>query len=278
METTLYADVLFFVNFSMDFISLWAASLMCAAPRRAGRMSLAAALGGLYGVFAVILSLEGIFAYISAAAVSILMTLTAFGLPSGIFGLIRESAVVWGSGALLGGVMTALLSLFSGDFSQSATASPGGLIIAAALVTTYFIVRALTRRKNEETVRLSVFYGGKSVELTALCDSGNLLRDPISGDPVMTVSDSVMIPLMGREAVGALTSYSPENAENLPHGFRLIPRKAATGSDICAAFLPDKIIIKNKKSTAVRCLIAVSRCPADYFGGHPAVFPASALR
>lgn len=242
-------------------------------------MCAAAAIGALYGVLAVVFGLQGIFVYVSAAAVSVLMTMTAFGLPSGIISLLRESAVVWGSGALLGGIMTALLSVFGkADTPEGQSPTSGGLILGAGIIILYLTVKALTRKTSAKSVSLTIFYGGKSVSLTALCDSGNLLRDPISDCPVMNVCEKKLIPLLGEEVCGRMTSFSAGNGGDLPRGYRLIPRKTAVGSDICAAFMPDRIEIKNKKSTSVRCLITAVRCPEDFFGGFSASFPSNAIR
>lgn len=279
MVTTVYADILFFVNFSMDFISIWAASRLCSLPGRAGRMCLGAALGALYGVFAVIFDISGIFAYISAAAVSALMCLVSFGLPSGLPGLLRESAVIWGGGALLGGLMTAFLSIFStapGSADGFFHGGNTGIIIAMSLGALYITVRLMTRTKAAKTVTVTLSFRGERITFTALCDSGNLLRDPISGDPVMTVSSEVLMPVWGREFCSSLCDLNT-NPHDIPRGFRLIPRKTASGSDICAAFLPDSITLDNK-GLRVRCLVSAARCPKNHFAGYPAVFPADILR
>jgi len=49
-ETVLYADVLFLINFSMDFLSLYAAGAFLSLRRSVGRMSAAAAIGAVYAV------------------------------------------------------------------------------------------------------------------------------------------------------------------------------------------------------------------------------------
>ena len=51
-----YADLLFLVNFSMDFLCLYLSVKLLHLPRARWRMLLAAALGGVYSVVALLLS------------------------------------------------------------------------------------------------------------------------------------------------------------------------------------------------------------------------------
>lgn len=283
METTLYADVLFFVNFSMDFISVWASSYLCSARRHAGRMSLAAAIGGIYGVFAVVAGLSGVFAYISAAAVSVLMALAAFGMPGNFSDLLRKSAVIWGSGALLGGLMTAFLSLFGNPGAENTAGNGGtarGFTAAFAAAALYLTVRIIARAKAGKSVTVTVSHGGRKIELSALCDSGNLLRDPISGDPVMTVSEKALFPLLGEDVSDILAHCRLDEMKELSLKVRIIPHKTGTGKGLSAAFLPDKTEIRrasDRRGTQVNCLIAPIDCPENYFGGYSASFPSDAV-
>ncbi len=279
MKTTLYADVLFLVDFSMDFISLWATSRLCSRPARAGRMSLGAAVGALYGTLAVVTGLTGALAYISAAAVSILMALTAFG-GTGIAEILRESAVIWGSGAMLGGIMTSFLSMFGTVAGAESTAAPPGAGMAVfAAAALYATVRMITRTKSRKSVTVTVKYGGKEANLDVLCDSGNLLRDPVSGDPVMTVSADMLKSLIGDDVCSALTSCEVGRLGTLPVKVRLIPMKTASGSGMCAAFRPDGVAVSlpRGKKKAVRCLIAPVAVPRGYFGGRSGSLPADVL-
>ena len=53
-----YADLLFLVNFSMDFLCLYLSIKLLHLPRVRWRMLSAAALGGVYSVVALLLSVE----------------------------------------------------------------------------------------------------------------------------------------------------------------------------------------------------------------------------
>lgn len=270
METTLYADVLFLVNFSMDFISLWAAAMLTSSRRSAPRMSLAAAIGAIYGVASVIISLEGLLTYISAAAVSIIMCAVAFGKCGGAFGLVKCSALIWGSGALLGGVMTFIMTSSGRAYTAAGNSvgSPFALVAAVAAALVYITARLLRSRSHRKQVDITVKYGGKSITLPTLCDSGNLLCDPISGDPVIAVSADALQRLTGEKISTALAGCDIDTitAMNLP--VRIIPHSSAGGSGTACALLPDRISVRTDRgSRDIHCLVAPLPVPEGYFGG-----------
>lgn len=269
MEVTLYADVLFLVNFSMDFISIWAAALLTSSPRGALRMSLAAALGASYGVFSVIAGLEGFFMYLSAAAVSVLMCLIAFGMCGGAVGLIKHSALIWGCGALLGGVMSAVITAFGSTHTAAGNkvGSPYALAAAVAAAAVYITIRLMRSKKRGGSTEISVEFRGKSIKFTALCDSGNLLSDPISGDPVIPVSADVLRTLTGDTVSRALSECSTDVLISYNIPIRIIPHKSAGGTGLSCALIPDRVHIGGKKGRDVRCLIAPLDVPVNYFGG-----------
>ncbi len=279
METTLYADVLFFVNFSMDFITLWISAILTSRPRSALRMSLAAALGGLYGVLSVVFHIGGLLTYLLAGTVSILMCLIAFGIDS-IFALIKQSALVFGCGALLGGIMTALLSLGGSYEKENYQKSGGitGLLAAVSVILVYITVRLICNTKNKKTALVKIKWKEREVSFFALCDSGNLLRDPFSGDPVIPVSKETVIKLCGEDVTDALLMLDGEMLSKHGISLRLIPHRCDSQSSIIGGFIPDSVTVEcDKRKNRVRCVIAPRNCPENYYAGHPATLPSSLL-
>ncbi|MBE6588440.1 MAG: hypothetical protein E7647_08545 [Ruminococcaceae bacterium] len=279
METTVYADVLFFVNFSMDFITLWISAIISSRPRKALRMSLAAAFGGLYGVLSVIFRLGGGITYLLAGAVSIIMCLIAFGAES-LLSLIKQSALVWGCGALLGGVMTALLSI--GTSYGNGISPPGGsllgLIAAISVVAVYITVRMICNTKNKRSATVRAKWKDREISFSALCDSGNLLRDPLSGDPVIPVSREIVSRLCGKDTCDSILCLDADKLSELGISVRLIPHRSDGQSTVIGGFLPDLITVEcDKKKRQVRCVIAPRPCPKNYYAGHGATISPSLL-
>ena len=279
IKTTVYADVLFLVNFSMDFITLWISAVLTSRPRRALRMSLGASVGALYAFISLFIPTQAFLTYIIAGGVSILMCLITFGSCGGLFGLIRQSALIWGCGALLGGTMTAILSL--SDYGYNDTSKGGGIlsiVCAASVASVYIIIRIICNIKNKRTVSVSIIWKDTAVSFSALCDSGNLMRDPISGDPVMPVSEEIIEKLCKKCALDALYSLDSDKLAELQISPRLIPIRTIDKEGMICGFVPDRVtVISGSKRKDVRCIIAPKKCKKDYFAGHSASIPASLI-
>ena len=59
MEQTVYVDLYFLINFSMDFLCFFLTSRILRGPIRFGRMTAGAAVGGIYADLALFLPLAG---------------------------------------------------------------------------------------------------------------------------------------------------------------------------------------------------------------------------
>ena len=242
-------------------------------------MSLAAAIGGAYGVIGVLFSPGVVLTYIAAAIVSVCMCLCAFGRCGNIFALLRQSALIWGCGALLGGFMTALLSI--GKSANTVYVKGGGplsLVIAISVLLVYITVRIICTVKNRGTVTVKVTLKSREITFRALCDSGNLLRDPIGGSPVIVVSREVTSKLCTKRISDALLNLDTKILRGEGIGVRLIPRRTADGSEIIAGFVPSRtFIVSGNEEKSVDCVIAPISCPADHFAGCSAAIPTALL-
>ena len=268
METVLYADILFLVNYAMDFISLSASASLGARSKSAVRMSIASVLGSVYAICATVSSINGAMNYILAVAVGAAMCAIAFDF-GGILPFLRQYVTFWCCSALLGGIMTALLSLGNAGFSTSNIP----IMIIAASGILIFMIKALKDRAGCKSLKIKIFLSGKCTSFDALCDSGNLLRDPFSSAPVILVSHEVLTPLLPHKTIKAMLENDESiTAENLK--IRLIPQCSANDSRLLCAFFPDRITVSSKKrSVDAKCLIAVSPHHNTYFAGFAATAP-----
>ena len=67
---TLYADVLFAINFSMDFLSLYLTSVILHKKIYKSRIIISALLGGLYGVVEMLISIDKVISVLISVFVS----------------------------------------------------------------------------------------------------------------------------------------------------------------------------------------------------------------
>ena len=276
MTTVLYADVLFVIDFSMDFISLWVTAKLLSLRQSAWRCALSAALGALSATVMTALSVEGIAEALGALALSVVMALVAFGFGSARR-LVGRSLTLWGTGALIGGAVTALCSLGSRPL---AAASPGAVgrpwgYIAVGVLLVWAFVRLIRPRLGRRTARVRITVGGVSVETEALVDTGDLACDPISGDAALFVSLPLASRLFGEENARLLAEVRPDALPEALHArVRLVPAAGVGSSSLCAGVAADGLILPPDE-TPRRALVCVANVGKDHFGGFDALLPSS---
>ncbi len=140
-------------------------------------------------------------------AVLFFMALVTYGLH------IRKIALFILLMRLIGGITTAYLGI-----------GPEEIIICAVCVV---VVLITGKRAKADLIPMSLTYGDRTMEIYALHDTGNGLRDPISGEAVIVVSPQVAFTFTG--LTKQQLSQPTESLERLP-GSRLIPYHAV-GTD-----------------------------------------------
>lgn len=272
METVLYADVLFLINFSMDYLSLYAASRLLALPAKTPRLLAGAALGGVYGVLAVAFLWQGWIGALLAFLISCGIVFVSFGRCGHWKGFFRAVFSVWGIGALIGGFMT----VFSGMFHGEVAYASGADIPVAAFAVVLF-VRVASRRAGRGYAEISFDYGENTYVGRALIDSGNLLTDPISGLPVVLIRASDARSFAGGE-VDEKFAGLPATGIGLSPGIRAVPVRGVSGTRILYGFMCREVHIRQGKRTVNRsAVICVDREVKDGYGGCGALLPASLL-
>lgn len=266
METVLYADILFFINFSMDFITLYLTSRLSSGPPVGIRAVISAAIGGIIGTAATALGTGGIWGIVITVISSGVMVLIAFGFGE-VSLFIKRVTVFWGGAALLGGIMSAVCSLGTG--MPAGNGGGGTTVLLLGSVICIFIIRTITHFKGKRTLTVQVKVGDVCTKFEALLDSGNLLTDPLTGIPVIIADRSVM---------GTVVPAGDVIPQALHTRLRMIPARGIGGGGILTGIVPDSVTINSgKKEKECSAVIAVSDLGSTFFGGYPANAPTSVL-
>ena len=114
MQQTVYVDLYFMVNFSMDLLCLMiTASLLHRKPRRT-RTLLAAALGGAYAAVALLIGLSGALGFLcNALAALLLCAITFHSRKAPLLQTLKCVPILLFSSMTVGGIMTALYTLLN---------------------------------------------------------------------------------------------------------------------------------------------------------------------
>ena len=259
---TVYADILFLINFSMDFLSLCLTGRLTAHRLSRRRLMLAAAFGSLAGCTAMFLPLNGIPFVLTGLLTALGVVRIAFGKAGSLRQLVRDTLILWGTGTLLGGILTSVLSLGNAVWQDGGNGSFAPLVLLGFTAASAFL-RLAGHSSGKRSADVTVTAAGTSVSFAALCDSGCLLTEPISGMPVIVVSEA---------ALGTLAELLA--ADDTPLRLRMIPAEGIGGHRLLRGFVPDTVTVNGRTVSAV---IACNPTGNDY-GGFAGIVPSKIVR
>ena len=231
---TVYLDGVMGLNFLVDWLLLLGVNRISGFPPGFGRTAAAAALGGGYAGACLVpgwgyLS-SGVFRAISLGLIS----LAAFGP---------------GRGGIRRGVLFVLLSMALGGLAL--TVGAGGFRGIPGCAGALGLLCRLGFRGKPGTERFQTVFirhREKTVRLTAFSDTGNALRDPVTGEPVLVVDRDIGEKLLN---LSQEQLASPETvlAERPGEGFRLIPYQTiASEGGLLLALRCEEVTVGGRKT------------------------------
>ena len=287
MTEYIYGDILFIINFSMDFVALFICGKLMRFRMNAWRMALASTMGGVYGVAA-------LFIAVGATATLLIDVLVAASLcfvahyhgsvgrtlfVTGIFGAVSM---------LIGGAMTALYSRI-GKYQYYV--SIGGavstvfgeiplwlfaLLAAVSAFITFFWQKALQKKQAAKTCRIRITLDGEQYELYAFVDSGNCAEEPITGKAVVFISLTIASAMKGENA--KLLFYNAENVDVMAAmRIRFIPVNTVSGYSLIAAIAPQKFEVEISGRFEEREALVACDINAKDYNGAGALVPSSLI-
>ena len=293
MEVAVYADLLFLINAGMDGLCLLLAGKLLHRKVRPWRGVIGAVLGGAYAVAALLLPDVGQApSLLCDLAVCVAMCGIVFGegRRGWVKGLLSSVGVYFVLSMALGGVMTALYHLLNraGVAALLGELSGGGgdglgswlfhrLVLVGGAVSLWG-GRFWRQSRAVRLCTLTVELDGKTASLRGMVDSGNLLRDPMSGRTVICAEGAAFGKLLSPALAAVMGGKSPD-AVGLPsedaRRVRVIPTETATGAGMLYGFLPDRLILADgKEEREVDAIVAFVSVPTD---GVDALIPSELL-
>ncbi len=201
MKLTVYADFLFLVNLLLDFMILSMVSVLNGINVRTKRIVIGSATGAALTLIPLWISVGGVLPGITYRFVSALLIngFTFSFIPLGTW--LCNTAIFYAVSACMGGLLNMV-----GD--KSINKLPWLLTITFVVTLVTYITRYMRGNflRNRYLYQIEVVYKKKSIKAIALLDSGNHLYEPISGKPVILLSDK------------AIEQLNPDS-----DGFRVVP-------------------------------------------------------
>lgn len=232
-----YLDLVMLLNFLVDFLLLLGTNALAGFPAAPKRCAAGALLGAVYSG-ACMLPRFRFLGNLLWRTVSLgLVAVTAFGCD--------RSAVKRGGLFLLlcmalGGMA---LSVGKGDIP--------GLVLGAAFCALLCRVAFGDTVGQREYVPVTLHYGNATASVIALRDSGNTLRDPISGEQVLVLAGHIAQRLTGLNQEQLRRPLETLAARPVP-GLRLIPYRAVgQGGSMMLALRLENVKIGSRTQSAI---------------------------
>ena len=233
---TVYVDLLFGINAVINYLLLRGSAALSACPVRGWRLAAAACLGGAYAVLAVVPGMEplnGVYFQLLCAGV---MLLAAFGWKRNT---VKQGLFFFALSFVFSGAVMIAVQLVEPDFvllggrAYYAVSAPALLLLAGLCYGVAAVVLSgWGQHTGGDIVPLELSLGENTVQLRALRDTGNTLRDPLTGQPVLVTGWQTLTRLLPQARleqgqfrdpaglIGVLSARCPSCR------FRLVPYRA----------------------------------------------------
>lgn len=252
MGRTVYIDLYFMINFAMDFLCFFLVDGLLSQKSSLLRRALASALGAFYACISLLLSVGGLFGMAIDLLACLPIAAVAYYRRGELRRVLGNAVVFCASSILLGGFMTVLFSFFNrigldrilGSEEDADGISVWLFALLALLggVSALLGGRLLRKRASRRSCGLRVSYRSRVLDLQAMCDSGNLLREPISALPCVIVELDAARELLGKQMARAIEEGSTDRLScDEARRIRVVPSRSIGGSRLLYALRVDSV-------------------------------------
>ena len=273
-----YIDIYFLINFTVDILSVYLAARLVSLRLSAARLILSGAIGAVLACAVVIFDIKGFYFVLMLLFSGILTVYAAQGY-SGALVFFKMLCGFIIAETALGGFVTLIYNLLDRYLApelsedEMGAKNRGILLLALIVLVAYFIIRLVlllfSGRTHESTVKVVITVGGKSITVTGLIDSGNLLRDPFSSAPVVIVKLSSLSGFLGIKRAEEILKDVRYRART-----RIIPSKTIGNESLLYGLRTDTVTVGNKEIG--NAVIALDSQEGS-FGGFGALVPSTLL-
>ena len=206
-----YLDMVMVLNFLVDFLLILGTNRLTGYPPGTGRAVGAGALGSFYAALCLVPGFRFLGNLWWRGVFLMLMAVIAFG---------------WDLSALRRGSVFVLLSMALGGIAGGLQVRHFSAVCLCAVLLWLLCRMGFGGQQGvQEYVPVELTWRGQTIQLMALRDTGNTLRDPLTGESVLICGADVGERLLGLPRKAFLDPTGTMAAEILP-GARLIPYRS----------------------------------------------------
>ncbi len=281
---TLYIDVYFLINFTVDLLALYFSSIFSKVPTNTKRLLISAFIGAVAAVFIIFLpEIPILKMLVSAVSLAILGYFATVKVSLKRHGRFIISFLIFE--ALVGGAVSFLWDIFD-KYLYDALAEAEGApvnrkmlffsVIILILVGVFrMIVSFFSNIVGEGSAELEIKYFDRILKCEAFVDSGNLAVDPMDMQPIIFIKADYAKKLLPENVIN-LTD--PDNlSRDVRKRIRLIPVSRGGVTHVLTGIKVDSIdICKGECKAKISATLAIDKEEGNY-GGFFALIPSSVV-
>ena len=264
---TIYLDVVLIENLCMNYIILFATGYLLKIKMNHIRLILSALLGGIYSILAYMEILEIYSNFVLKIILSIVMVYLAYHAKN-IKQLSKELIFFYLTSFVFGGCAFALLyfikpqeilmrnGTYIGTYPLK-VAILGGIVGFKITVIAFRFIKKRISKKDMYS-KITIYFNEKNITITALLDTGNMLKDPITSMPVIVVEKEILKNILPDTILNNLSKiiggdvpkevYEDENLEYITK-FRVIPFSSIGKTNgMLLGFKANKVEVKDEEN------------------------------
>lgn len=198
---TIYLDIVFLENILMNYMILYATGFVQKKDMKSMRLIISSTIGAAYAIITYLNLIPIYTSFFMKVLLSVIMVYVAFKNQTAK-SLVKNLLLFYLSSFVIGGCSLALLymispqnilikdGVFIGTYPMKITLIAG--IIGFTLVQISFALNKRQIKQKDLICDLEIGINKKSITIKAYMDSGNVLKDPLTEDPVVIVEKSKM--------------------------------------------------------------------------------------
>ncbi len=273
---TVYADVLVALNILITYLILVSVRLVCRYATNKWGVAIACVLGGISALIIFCESMSVVWSVIYKLSVAAVITAVAF-LPENLKIFLKTFFAFFGISFLFGGVMYGVEITFKPQnilylngtvyFDMSIKYLVGSVLVIYGIfvICNYFLSKKLG---SNEIYKVKITFRNISTEILGFADTGNNLKDGMTGRPVIVAELSAVAPLFTFEETEFFKKGDfTEVPESLKTKIHLIPCNTVSGETLLPCVIPENVEYKIKNKKAHTDFVSMAICNKSLSSG-----------
>lgn len=225
IKITIYIDIIILENIIMNYIILYATGLIAKSKISYIRLFLASLLGAIYAATQYISKLNIYSNGLIKIILSILMVYIAFN-PQNIKNIFKQLIIFYLTTFTFGGVATYLIyvlkpqdiiiknGMFVGTYVLKVIFI--GAILGTIILVIAFKISKNKMNKKDMFCKVRIQINGKSKNINTMIDTGNMLKEPLTGNPVVIIEKTSLYDLIPKEILNNTESILGGDFSKIP--------------------------------------------------------------